>query len=159
MRRRDLLSALVTAGAAAVCMPRLIGAQQPSTARRIDVHHHFASPAWKKRMAESKRQGWDTFQDYDPVKSIEAMDRAGVQTAIISTSTPGLWFTDDFGSERQAAIALSREVNEYGARLVADHKGRYGLFATLPLPDVDASLREIAYALDVLKADGIGLLT
>ena len=110
-------------------------------------------------MAESKRQGWDTFQEYNPSASIEAMDKAAVEIAILSTSTPGLWFTDNFNAERQAAIALAREVNEYGARVVADHKGRYGFFAALPLPDVDASLREIAYALDTLKADGIGLLT
>ena len=110
-------------------------------------------------MAETKRQGWDTFQTYEPSHSLEAMDKAGIQRAIISTSTPGLWFSDDFDSERQAAIRLAREVNEYAARLVSDHQGRYGFFAALPLPDVDASLREIDYALDTLRADGIGLLT
>lgn len=110
-------------------------------------------------MAETRRQGWDTFQMYDVSRSLDAMDRAGIQTALISTSTPGLWFTDDFAAERRAAIALAREVNEYAARLVADHKGRYGFYAALPLPDVDASLREIAYAFDTLHADGVGLLT
>ena len=61
--------------------------------------------------------------------------------------------------ERDQAIALSRDMNEYGARLVSDHKGRFGLFAMLPLPDVDASLKEIDYAFDTLHADGVGLLT
>jgi predicted TIM-barrel fold metal-dependent hydrolase len=110
-------------------------------------------------MAESKRQGWDTFQEYSPAKSIESMDRAGIGKAVISTSTPGLWFTDNFEAERQSAVALAREVNEYAARLVSDHKGRYGFWASLPVPDVEASLREIAYAFDTLHADGVGLLT
>ena len=54
---------------------------------------------------------------------------------------------------------MARDLNDYGARMVSDHKGRFGLFAVLPLPDVEASLKEIAYAFDTLKAQGVGLLT
>ena len=82
------------------------------------------------------------------------MDRAGVATAITSITAPGFAL---LGRER--LVAANRECNDYGARMGADHRGRFGLFASLPLPDVDASLREISYALDVLKAEGIGLLT
>ena len=87
------------------------------------------------------------------------MDAGGTQTAFVSCTEPGVWFGDDFEKERQEAIALSRDLNEYGARMVSDYKGRFGLFAVLPLPDIDASLEEIEYAFDTLKADGVGLLT
>ena len=56
-------------------------------------------------------------------------------------------------------LRLTRDANEFGAKMVADCKGRFGLFAALPLPDVKATLREIAYALDTLKADGFRIPT
>jgi 6-methylsalicylate decarboxylase len=127
--------------------------------RRLDLHHHFVSDRLKKRLAEVKRQGWDTFQHYSPEKAIEAMDKAEVATAFLSCSTPGVWMGDDFAIERDLAISLTRDMNDYGAKLVSDYKGRFGLFALLPLPDIDASLREIEYAFDTLHADGVGLLT
>jgi predicted TIM-barrel fold metal-dependent hydrolase len=132
---------------------------QTAEPRRLDLHHHFATPKFKALLAQGQRQGWETFQPYDPVKDVEAMDQGGVATAFLSVTTPGLYLGDDLASERDRAIALARDMNDSGARLVRDFKGRFGLFAVLPLPDVDASLKEIAYAFDTLKADGVGLLT
>ena len=82
------------------------------------------------------------------------MEEGAVATSIISISDPGVHFGDNM-----AARALARECNEYGAKVIRDNPGRFGLFAVLPLPDVDGALREAEYALDTLKADGIGVLS
>jgi 6-methylsalicylate decarboxylase len=82
------------------------------------------------------------------------MEEGGVATSIISISDPGVHFGDDM-----AARALARECNDAGAKVVRDFPGRFGLFAVLPLPDIDGSLKELEYALDTLKADGIGVLS
>ena len=71
----------------------------------------------------------------------------------------GCFIRNRASGHRRASPRLARECNDFGAGLARDHRGRFGLFAALPLPDVDASLREIEYAFDTLKADGVGLLT
>src|SRR5215475_7162313 len=82
------------------------------------------------------------------------MDKAGVATAVVSMTSPGVWWGDTAEGRK-----WTRECNEFGARMAQDHPRRFGMFAALPLPDVEGSLREIAHVLDVLKLDGIGLLT
>src|SRR5439155_1088638 len=120
---------------------------------RIDIHHHFGPAVW---VAEVK--GRPLLQPanttWTPAKSIEDMDRGSVAASVISITNPGLWFGDKAVTSR-----LARACNEYAAKLVQDHPTRFGFFAAMPLPDVDATLKEIAYAYDTLKADGVGLFT
>ena len=82
------------------------------------------------------------------------MDRGGVAAAIISITNPGLYFGDPAVTRR-----LALACNEYGAELVQAHPTRFGLFAAMPLPDVDATLAEIEYAYDTLNVDGVGVMT
>ena len=160
--RRQLLFAAAAAGAGS-----LSGCAAPAApnaalaplnlgpgAGRIDVHHHLSPPGW---VAVARSRGIDALAtNWSVEKSLADMDRAGIATALLSVTTPGVVFPDlDVAAGRR----LARESNEYGARLVRDHAGRFGFFAALPMYDVEGSLAEIAYALDVLKADGVGLLT
>ena len=119
----------------------------------IDVHHHYTSPGLLAMMT-GRRTGQGFNMAWTLQKSLDAMDAAGVATAIVSTSDPGVFFGD-----YDAARGLARDCNDYQARMVADHKGRFGMFTTLPLPDIDNTLAEITYGMDVLRAQGVGMMT
>ncbi len=103
----------------------------------IDVHHHFY-PGGK----DNEGHPWSVRM------SLDELDRNGIRAAIASLPPIG-----------GAGTAQARAWNEWAAALCRDHPARFGLFATLPLRDVDACLAEIAYAYDVLHVDGIGLPT
>jgi predicted TIM-barrel fold metal-dependent hydrolase len=126
-------------------------ATQGGKPHRIDIHHHIAPP---KYVEELKAMLQPPTLQWTPQRSIEDMDRAGVATSITSITTPGVWVGDHEQGKR-----IARDCNEYAARMASDHPGRFGLFAALPLPHIEASLREIEFGLDVLKADGVALFT
>lgn len=122
---------------------------------RIDVHHHLFPPPFVAQLIEHEHYlARGVARHWTPQVSLEDMDAAGIATAFTSITAPGLAFIP-----HERLFTINRECNDFGARMAADHHERFGLFASLPLRDVDASLREIEYALGTLKADGIGLLT
>ncbi|MGH7906775.1 MAG: amidohydrolase family protein, partial [Candidatus Binataceae bacterium] len=123
----------------------------------IDVHNHYLPPGYHdavKAAFNGSPDGIPRLPDWSSSTALEMMDRQGIATAMLSVSSPGVHFGGD-----QAARSLARSVNEFAARLTIDHPGRFGAFASLPMPDVDGALQEIAYALDVLKLDGFVMLT
>jgi len=126
---------------------------QPQERRIIDVHHHLSPPTQLAALRKENLALALTVQ-WTPQKSLEEMDRAGVSTSILSVTAPAVTFLG-----RDDARRVARESNEYAAKLVSDHPGRFGMFAVLPMPYVDDALKEIEYALDTLKADGVFLLT
>jgi len=156
--RRQVLAGLAAAAASAAWPDR--SARAGGGRRSVDVHHHFFPPEYLEPLAQwNKQQGIaDGLQApqkaWSIEKAVEDMDRNEVTTGILSISTPGV----RFGGEDDAR-KMARLCNEYGAEMGRAHKGRFGLFAALPMPDVEGSLKEIEYALDTLKADGIGLMT
>jgi predicted TIM-barrel fold metal-dependent hydrolase len=160
--RRAFLKTLVVAGASAILPSSGLHGQTTSGGSRmvpgrIDVHHHMFPPFYVKAMEDEMKADGFTPRPWTPATSLDMMDKAGVATAMLS---PVQRLVMDSMSERsEKSRSLARQSNEYGAQLVRDHPGRFGHFAALPLPDLDASLKEIAYAMDTLKADGIALWT
>jgi 6-methylsalicylate decarboxylase len=161
--RREFLRSLGVLGAAGAILPasKLLGQTVASGALvvpgRIDVHHHMAPPFYVKALEQERNQQGIVVRPWTPAASIELMDKAGVATSMLS---PVLRVVMDSMSEKsERARSLIRQNNEYGAKLVEDYPGRFGLLASLPLPDRDGSLKEIEYSLDTLKADGIALWT
>jgi 6-methylsalicylate decarboxylase len=146
---RRTFSALLASAAAS---PQLAFSEAKAM-QRIDVHHHIASPGWLQAM---KLIGADdpVIANWSVQKSLDDMDKGGVATAVLSGNPPQV---RPLG--RDAAVRIARESNEYAKRLATSHPGRFGVFAMLPLPYIEESLSEIAYALDTLEADGIGILT
>ncbi len=138
------------AGAAALTAT---GARADEPPHRIDVHHHIVPPTWLDALKTAKL---DTppMSSWTPRRSIDDMDKAGIATAITSPTTPQVGFLPTADAAR-----VAREANEYANRLMTDHPGRFGVFAMLPMPHIDECLREIEYAFDTLKVDGIGMMT
>lgn len=123
---------------------------------RIDVHHHILTPEYIEELAKVAvvESGGVPFPRWQPEDSLKIMDRNSIDTALLSLSSPGLCFGNDVKSRNMA-----RSLNEFAAQIVTRWSERFGFFAALPLPNVENALAEINYALDILHADGIGLLS
>ena len=124
---------------------------------KIDVHAHYMPDGYRAalvRAGHDQPDGMPWIPEWSAVEHVAAMDRLGIATSLLSISSPGVYLGDG-----QTVVGLAREVNEDGRRAVMDHPGRFGLLASLPLPDVDAAVAEIAYCCDRLDVQGFVLLT
>src|SRR5215213_866286 len=122
---------------------------EPMTVPKIDVHAHYLPADYRQALLDAghdRPDGFPVLPEWSPEMHLAMMDRVGIATAMLSVSSPGVAFGGN-------PVVWARSVNETGARAVRDHPRRFGLFASLPLPDADAALAEVAYALDRLGAD------
>jgi 6-methylsalicylate decarboxylase len=121
----------------------------------IDTHHHVLPDFfWQETENANAPVGGLAPLRWSKEASISFMDDAGIDLAVLSISTPGVYTGD-----RVKARNLARRCNEFSAALVHARPDRFGGFACLPLPDIDDSLDELTYALDVLKLRGVVVFT
>lgn len=122
----------------------------------IDVHHHIQPPEYVSAVGSAAIAGpaVGSTVGWSAERSLEAMDANGIDSAVVSISAPGVWAGDQAATTR-----LARACNEFAAQLCADHPGRFGWLAALPLPDLAAAIDETTRAFDALGADGALLMT
>lgn len=122
---------------------------------RIDVHAHIVPP-FLTEAAQAAGYGASIsagFPKWTAELALAFMDENGISSTLNSVSQPGVHYGDS-----ARAKALARRCNDFMGELATRYPKKFGSFAAVPLPDVDAALAEIDYALDVLKLDGVGLL-
>src|ERR1051325_2481351 len=146
--RRTFLKALAATGAI-TCLPDpSLFAQAPAVKLNvpggaIDVHHHFQAP------------GMTSNRPWSPELTLSQMEKFNIGVAILLMTENGNLLYDNTPKGRDAV----RRGNDYGADLVQKHPGKFGQLGGIPMPDVDGALKEIEYAFDTLKVDGIGIYT
>src|SRR5262245_23480722 len=150
--RRNFMIESAAAGLAAFFPALVSSAQNAGNPRRIDVHHHFEPDVFVAYRRTHNQGGQNSAWNVN--KALEEMGKGGVETSICSITQPAF----AFGSVEEVRKAV-RETNEAAAKYRADYPGRFGSFAGIPMTDIDGSLREMEYAFDTLKADGLGLMT
>ena len=116
----------------------------------IDVHSHIITPEFISSLENEGRLLDEGFPlpKYNVESHLKWMDEAGVETSVLTLAAP-----------QPSSAEVVRQTNEAAARIKREHPGRFLFCAALPLPDVNAAIREAIYALDTLKADGIKLAT
>lgn len=130
----------------------------PAPSSVIDFHAHFVPDFYRDAAAAAvgyaQPDGMAHYPQWSVDAALDMMDRNGIGLAVASVSSPGVHFGDDAAARRMA-----RRVNEFGAGVVADHPDRFAFLASLPLPDIEGALAEIAHSFDVLHADGVSFKT
>ena len=124
--------------------------------KTIDVHHHFYTPEYINELSTVGvvEGGGSQIPQWKPENSLEVMERYGIDVSILSVPRP-VW---DFKDAKKMSEVV-RSLNEFGADTVRKWPSKFGVLATLPLPDVEATLNEINYAFDILHVDGVNLMS
>jgi predicted TIM-barrel fold metal-dependent hydrolase len=112
----------------------------------IDVHSHAIPDI-------GQRPPLDQLPEWSVERTLSLMDEHGTAACIISVPDAANH------AEGRNACEIARRINEFLAEIVVRHPSRFGVIATLPGRNIDGTLAEMAYALDVLKMDGVATST
>lgn len=123
---------------------------------KIDFHSHYFPPAYRALLARHHIDAPDGVKapEWSAERQQVCMERLSVSFALLSVSSPHLHMGD-----REEARDTARACNEYGAALAAACPDRYGILASLPLPETEDSILEIRYCREHLGIRGFALLT
>ena len=130
-----------------------------STPARIDTHAHFLPDFYREALTaagHSQPDGMPAIPSWSESAHLSFMSDQGITKSYLSISTPGVHLQP---GDDAAAAKLARQCNELAADLSRRHQGKFGSFASVPLPNIDLALAEITYVFDKLHADGITVLT
>lgn len=122
----------------------------------IDVHAHITPPEYREFLQRHGAELEETFPlpVWEAEKHLAFMDSANIQCTVLTLPAPQPYY----GNTQESATFI-RKINEIAAQVKAAYPGRFLFCAALPLPDVNAAIREAIYAIDTLGADGIKLAT
>lgn len=152
--RREFAASLAVLGGASLLTATKWRAVAAPGAHAIDFHHHFNPPFLVNAAAGNRVGTGGVGLNWDLAYSLDDMDKSGVSKAIIS---PPTGFAERIAADKR--VGTIKTVNDYGAELVRDHKARFLQLIYVPLPDVDAALKEIDRGFSELKVVGAGFAT
>src|SRR6202453_1945505 len=120
---------------------------------KIDFHFHVIPRFYRDAVYEAGTgPAIGRFPEWTPELAVEIMDKHGITVAMTSVAQPGVGFLAS-----DAAFAMARRCNEYGADLIARSRGRFGAFGLVPMGDIDRAVAECRYCLDELRFEGVCL--
>ena len=124
----------------------------------IDFHAHPVTDSFRRAMSEL---GIDPIEEdgfplpaWSAEEHISFMKKAGIDYTVLSAPVPHI-YNEDAEKSRKAAREINIEVSE----IVKKYPEHFSFTAIVPLPDVQGTLEETSYAMDVLGAVGIKVAT
>ncbi|RBR07521.1 uncharacterized protein FIESC28_10602 [Fusarium coffeatum] len=137
----------------------------PAKSAKVDVHSHFVPDFYAEALKEAGHvpgpDGMPGTPSWDAESHLEFMKENNIERSILSISSPGVYLTVPSKDATKKAIDLARKVNDYGSEVKAKYPKEFGFFASLPLPDIEASLKEIEHCFNELdpKPDGVVMMS